>query len=175
MLKAAPRATAAAARAEGSNPSGPQTDAGTHQSPRRSHILLPGEDAEKLRKLTAAFYDYLRPQNLAEGALVDSLITDVWCAARVVGYLPELHVSSAKDLARALRYVDTTRKMFRSTLRDFARFRKAKGDPQEPCLEVPQILQPPSGPFENFYEQGAGQPITKRTQAARKSVASKTK
>jgi hypothetical protein len=188
MPKPTSPAIAAAARAEGTKPSGPPPDAGTDQSSRRSPLLLPGEDAEKLAALTAAFYDYLRPENLAEGSLVDLLIADVWRAARVMGYQSEFRFTSAKDVEHVLRYVDASRKMFRSTLRDFARFRKAKGDPNQPYLKSPMDLDPspagvtastvpphpPRGPFENFYEPTSS-PSSKRTQGARKSLTPKTK
>jgi hypothetical protein len=172
-------ATIAAAQSNGAKSAGPKTAAGKLKSSRnslkhgitcttRTPLLLPGEDAAVLQKYTQAFYDHFRPSNLAEGALVDTLIAMVWKTSRIHGYEAETLTSSAEDIHPtladqyavininrlfaiafqdsagkaqtpiALRYLAATRNMFRSALSDLLRLRQAKADPEQFCIPVPQ-------------------------------------
>jgi hypothetical protein len=172
-------AKAAAARSNGAKSAGPKTAAGKLKSSAnslkhgitcttRTPLLLPGEDAAVLQKYTQAFYDHFRPSNLAEGALVDTLVAMVWKTSRIHGYEAETLTSTAEDLHPtlvdqytvininrlfaiafqscagpnlspiALRYLTATRNMFRSALSDLLRLRQAKADPEQFCIPVPQ-------------------------------------
>jgi hypothetical protein len=172
-------ATIAAARSNGAKSAGPKTAAGKRKSSSnslkhgitcttRTPLLLPGEDAAVLQKYTQAFYDHFRPSNLAEGALVDTLIAMVWKTSRIHGYEAETLTSSAEDIHPtlvdqyavininrlfaiafqtsagpnatpiAIRYLAATRNMFRSALSDLLRLRQAKADPEQFCIPVPQ-------------------------------------
>jgi hypothetical protein len=173
-------AQAAAARSNGAKSAGPKSAAGKQNSSRnslkhgitcttRTPLLLPGEDEAVLQKYTQAFYDHFRPSNLAEGALVDTLISLVWKTSRIHGYEAENLTSTAEDIhptlaaqyesiginrlfaiafenppekqnsPLALRYLIANRNMFRSALSDFVRLRQAKADPEQPCIPVPQF------------------------------------
>jgi hypothetical protein len=177
--KSSPARTAAA-RSNGAKSAGPKTAVGKRKSSRnslkhgincttRTPLLLPGEDSAVLQKYAQAFYDHFRPSNLAEGALVDTLIALVWKTSRIHGYEAETLTSTAEDLhptlvdayesigitrlfsiafqnpaekaqsPLALRYLVSTRNMFRSALSDFVRLRQAKADPEQPCIPVPQF------------------------------------
>jgi len=176
--KSSPRRTAAA-RANGARSRGPKTPAGKRKSSRnslkhgacsRTSILLPGEDAAKLQLLTNSFYQHFRPRDLAEGALVDTMIAQVWRTARITGYESEILTSAAEDLHQNLasqydsitaarlfalafqnstddgntslpaRYLVSARNMFRSALSDLIRLRDFKTNPADPCLNPPEIL-----------------------------------
>lgn len=163
-------AKAAAARANGAKSRGPKTTAGKKKSSRnslkhgarcssRTPLLLPGEDPTKLQLYTNSFYEYFRPKDLAEAAIVDTMIAQVWKTARITGYESEILTSAAEDLHQKLaeeyesitaarlfalafqdsaekgknplplRYLVSSRNMFRSALSDLIRMRLSKGDP----------------------------------------------
>jgi len=172
---------AASARTNGRKSRGPKTAAGKAKSSRnslkhggrcssRTPLLLPGEDAAKLQLYTDAYYQHFCPQDLAEASLVDTMIAQVWKAARIIGYEAEMLTSSAEDLhpklsteyasidatrlfalafeqsseegknPLPLRYLVSTRNMFRSALADLIRMRQAKGNPQQAFIQPPKIL-----------------------------------
>jgi len=173
-------AKAAAARANGKKSAGPKTAAGKQKSSRnsikhgatcstRTPLLLPGEDAAKLQLYTDAFYHHFCPKNLAEAALVDTLIAEIWRSARITGFESEILTAEAEDLHPTLseqyesvsltrlfaltfrqsaaqsavplllRYLSASRNMFRSALTDLIRLRQAQGTPEPTDIQPPKI------------------------------------
>jgi hypothetical protein len=173
-------AKAAAARANGRKSNGPISVAGKQKSSRnslkhgatcssRTPLLLPGESADWLQGYIDAFYQHLCPKNLAEAALVDTLIAQIWKTARITNYEAQILTSEAEDLhaslaedyhsitvsrlfalafqessphgksAVTLRYLVSARNMFRSALSDFIRLRQARGTPEPTDVPPPSV------------------------------------
>jgi hypothetical protein len=172
-------AKVAAARTNGAKSAGPKSADGKQKSSLnsikhggtcsvRTPLVLPGENLAEFQRYSDAFYDHFCPQNLAESALVDTLVALIWKVARITGFEAERLTSAAEDLhgtlgdqyesmsitrlfalafqdstgkaqsPLTLRYLVSCRNMFRSALNDFVRLRQAKGNPDEPYLRAPR-------------------------------------
>ena len=102
-------ARAQRARQNGSQSTGPKTQAGRDRisqantihgmrATRPNPLLLPFEDAELLDSLITSYYDYIRPQAFCEATLVDILIASIWRGCRLISFENELLSDQAERL-----------------------------------------------------------------------------
>ncbi|MBL8179111.1 MAG: hypothetical protein JNK48_30830, partial [Bryobacterales bacterium] len=136
----------------------------------RSALLLPGEDPQKLQTLYAEYHDYFRPTSIVEVSIISQMVAATWRShrtaatesARIVEKAEELMGEHRKThngevhydrlMAQATealtpfltsinRTYTTCRNMFRSALADLEKVRKLKGDPTQPFLPAPDVLE----------------------------------
>jgi len=148
----------------------------------RSALLVPTEDPAKLQTLFTAYHEYFRPISIVETTLIAQMIFAVWRFHRNAGYesialtvkaeeLIEEHkrIYGTVDYDRLLtqaaeaiagfstvlnRTFTTCRNTFRGALADLEKVRKLKGDPNQPFIGPPKVLDSST----NFAEQGTKPP-----------------